>query len=204
MKELTERQKEVLAFIEEYIREHNYSPIIRDIAEHFSMSVKGAHDHIRAIERKGALKQENGKSRTLEVTASGKQVCENLFPKIPILGVVAAGWPIFSEENLEGYLQLHHSFLTKGQNYFALRVQGDSMTGAGILDGDLAVIEQQPTVRNGQIAVVMLEDAVTLKTFYRERSRVRLQPENPKYEPIYATGDIRILGRLFQVIRSYG
>jgi repressor LexA len=98
---------------------------------------------------------------------------------------------------------LPNSFLKKSEKYFALRVKGDSMEAAGILDGDTAIIEQKNIVQNGEIAVVMLDDAVTLKTFYRENARVKLQPENPKYSPIYCSRDVRILGKLAHILRSY-
>jgi repressor LexA len=98
---------------------------------------------------------------------------------------------------------MHRSFLKNNKKYFALRVKGDSMQDAGIVDGDIAIIEQQNVVRNGKISVVMLDDSVTLKTFYRESARVRLQPENAKYSPIYCSRDVRVLGKLAHIIRSY-
>jgi repressor LexA len=204
MKEPTSRQKEVLSFITGYIRTHVYPPTIREIAEHFAISIKGAHDHVRALQKKGALRQGDGRSRTLELVECGEEFFEEGNVKIPILGTVAAGRPIFAEENQDGVIRMHQTLLKKDREYFALRVRGDSMEGAGVMDGDIAVIEQQPTVQNGEIAVVMLEDdTATLKTFYRESSRIRLQPENPRYKPIYCSKDVRVLGRLAQIIRSY-
>ena len=200
MKEATERQKEVLDFIAAYVHNHTYSPTIREVADNFSISVKGAHDHLTALRKKGLLKQGDKKPRTMELVRNGE---EEDTVEIPILGTVAAGRPILSEENMDGSIRLHRSLLKKARQYFALHVRGDSMEGAGIMDGDTAVIEQQNTAKNGEIVVVMMDDAVTLKTFYRESNRVRLQPENPKYFPIYCSGDLRILGRLAHIIRSY-
>ena len=200
MKEATERQKEVLDFIADYVRAHTYSPTIREVAEHFSISVKGAHDHLTALRKKGLMKQGDKKPRTMELVRSEEE--EDVI-EIPILGTVAAGRPILAEENIDGSIKLHRSLIKKGRQYFALQVRGDSMEGAGIMDGDTAVIEQQSVVKNGEIAVVMMEDAVTLKTFYKESNRVRLQPENSKYNPIYCSGDLRILGKLAHIIRSY-
>ena len=202
MKEPTERQKEVLDFIGWYIRTHAYPPTIREVAVHFSISVKGAHDHLTALRKKGLLKQGDKKSRTIELVKPEREKKDD-FRDIPILGTVAAGRPILALENMDGSIKLHKSLLKNDRQYFALRVRGDSMEEAGIMDGDTAVIEQQNTVRNGEIAVVMLEDAVTLKTFYRESSRVKLQPGNSKYSPIFCSRDIRILGRLAQIFRSY-
>jgi repressor LexA len=122
--------------------------------------------------------------------------------KIPIVGTVAAGAPILSEENWEGTISLHNSALKKNKVYFAVKVRGDSMSGAGIMDGDMAIIEKQNIVNNGEIAVAVVDDAVTLKRFYKESTRIKLQAENPDYKPIYCQ-DVRILGRLTQIIRDY-
>ena len=202
MKELTERQKEIFSFIAGYINKHSYPPTIREIAEYFQMSVKGAYDHVAALKRKNFLKQEGKRSRTMELTQEKNEENSGKLVKIPIVGTVAAGIPILSEENREGTITLHESALKKNRTYFAVRVRGDSMSGAGIMDGDLAVIEKLSVVRNGEIAVAVVEDAVTLKRFYKENSRIRLQAENPAYKPIYCQ-ELRILGRLAQVIRYY-
>ena len=202
MKEATKRQEEVLDFISGYVNSHAYPPTIREVADYFSISVKGAHDHLAALKKKGLLRQGDKKPRTIELVRMGDERKEDV-EKIPVLGTVAAGRPILSHENMDGFIKLHRSFLKKGSKYFALRVRGDSMEGAGIMDGDTAVIEQQSAVRNGEIAVVMLDDAVTLKTFYRESARIRLQPENSKYSPIFCSRDVRILGKLAHIFRSY-
>jgi repressor LexA len=199
MKELTARQKEVLSFIAEYIRNHSYPPTIREMAEYFEISVKGAHDHVTALRKKGCLKQADNRCRTMELVGNnGLGGCV----EIPLLGTVAAGHPILSEENWDGAITMHQSMLKKNKRYFALKVRGDSMSGAGIMDGDTAVIEKQHTVRNGEIGVAVVDEAVTLKRIYRESTRIRLQPENPAYKPIYSQ-NVRILGRLARVIRSY-
>jgi len=201
MKEPTKRQEEVLEFIARYIEDHTYPPTIREVADYFSISVKGAHDHLSALKKKGLLKQGDKKPRTMELIKVKDE--DKDFEEIPILGNVAAGRPILTEENMDGAIRLHKSVLKKGRDYFALKVIGDSMEGAGIIEGDTAVIEKQSMVRNGEIAVVMLDDAVTIKTFYLESSRIRLQPENPKYSPIYCSRDVRVLGKLAHIFRSY-
>jgi repressor LexA len=200
MKEPTERQKEVLGFIAAYINIHTYPPTIREVADFFSISIKGASDHLTALRKKGLLKQGDKKYRTMELVGAGG---EEDFTEIPILGTVAAGRPILAVENMEGSIKMHRTLLRNRAKYFALKVKGDSMEEVGIMDGDMAVIEYQSNVRNGEIAVVMLDDAVTLKTFYKESTRIRLQPENSKYSPIYCSKDVRILGRLAHIFRSY-
>jgi repressor LexA len=202
MKELTERQKEVLSFIADYLKKHSYPPTIREVAEHYSISVKGAHDHITALKRKGYLKQADKRPRTMELTRAVITEESSIMTEIPLLGSVAAGAPILAEENFDGNIILHRSMLRKNKKYFALKIKGDSMTGAGILEGDTAIIEKQSSVRNGEIAVAVIDEAVTLKRFYKESSRIRLQAENPAYKPIYSQ-DVKILGRLFTIIRSY-
>ena len=202
MKEATERQKQVLDFIAGYIKTHAYPPTIREVAEFFSISIKGAHDHLTALRKKGLLKQGDKKPRTLELLKNKDDESE-AFAEIPILGNVAAGQPIMAVENMDGSIKFHRTLLKKNKQYFALRVMGDSMTDAGIMDGDTAIIEHQNTVKNGEIAVVMLDDAVTLKTFYLESARIKLQPENSKYSPTYCSKDVRILGKLSHIYRSY-
>ncbi|MDR2103553.1 MAG: transcriptional repressor LexA [Treponema sp.] len=201
MKELTQRQRAVLSFIAEYTNHHTYPPTIREIAEHFSISVKGAHDHITAIKKKGYLKQGDKSPRTLEIIKH-EEGERNGVIEIPILGTVAAGRPILSEENPEGSLFLSLSLVKKGRDYFALKVRGESMTGAGIVDGDMAIIEKQAAVLNGEIAVIVVDEAVTLKRFFKESNRIRLQSENPAYTPIYSQ-DVRVLGKLAYIFRSY-
>jgi repressor LexA len=201
MKELTQRQKEVLSFIAGYINQHNYPPTIREIGDFFSISVKGAHDHVTALKRKGVLKQVDKRSRTMELVGEGRTSLNRLV-EIPLLGTVAAGVPILSEENWDGTVQINDALLKKNRKSFALRVRGDSMVGAGIMDGDTAVIEKQPIVKNGEIVVAVVDEAVTLKRFFRESKRVKLQAENPAYPPIYSQ-NVRLLGRLVHITRNY-
>jgi repressor LexA len=203
MKELTERQREVLSFIAVYVAKHAYPPTIREIAENFSISVKGAYDHLSALKKKNRLRYGDKRSRTIEIIKRDNEGdADSASVDVPILGDVAAGRPILAEENWDGTLPVPRSMLRKDGSYFALRVRGDSMEGAGILDGDVAVIEKKEHARDGEIVVAVVEEAVTLKRFFRESSRIRLQAENPAYSPIYCR-DIRILGRLACILRKY-
>ena len=201
MKKLTIRQNEVLSFISDYIRENSYPPAVREVAEHFSISVKGAHDHITALRRKGYLKQADKRPRTLGLTelSNGNEAA---LIEIPLLGTIAAGFPLMAEENFDGSLELPSSMLRENKEYFALKVKGDSMIGAGILEGDTAIIEKQETASNGEIVVALMDDSTTLKRFYRECNRIKLQAENPAIPPIYSH-EVKILGRLSGIIRDY-
>lgn len=200
MKLMTQRQRQILDYIKEYVGDHSFPPTIREISERFEISVKGAYDHVKALERKSAIRCNTNRSRAIEVL-DGRNDGPTI-RRIPLLGRVAAGRPIFAEENLDGTVELPSSML-RGGEHFALQVAGDSMTGAGIFDGDIAVVSKQTTANNGEIVVAMVDDeAVTLKRFYKESNRVKLQAENGAYPPIY-TQEVRILGRLAHVIRSY-
>lgn len=203
MRPVTARQQQVLSFIQSFIQTNRYPPTIREIAESFNVSVKAAHDHVKALEKKEVIRYDANRSRTIEVLVAPEEEVQSpeLLREIPILGSVAAGLPVLAAENLEGTIAVPEEQLSKGV-YFALRVRGDSMSGAGILDGDVAVIKQQAVADNGDIVVAMVDEAVTIKRFFREPSRVQLRAENPRYSPIY-TRDVRILGRLSQIIRQY-
>ena len=201
MKGLTKRQKEVVEFIRDYIQEHSYPPAIRDIASNFSISVKAAFDHVKALEKKQVIRSNINRSRSLEIISDEFSPIHEALA-IPLLGSVAAGMPLLTEENLDGTLSVSSEMLGSG-DFFALKVKGDSMIDAGIFDGDFAIIKQTNTASNGDIVVAWVqEDAVTLKRLFIEKNRVRLQAENSAYPPIY-TQDVRIVGQLQLVIRDY-
>jgi repressor LexA len=204
VKELTERQQEVLTFISEYIKAHAYPPTIREIADHFSISVKGAYDHVAVLKKKGRLANGDNRSRTLEVVKDKSNREEEPFVNVPILGTVAAGLPILAEENWDGTYPVHSSLIKQNGSYFMLKVRGDSMIQAGIMEGDFALIEKRESAKNGDIVVAQVDDeAITLKRFFKESNRVKLQPENPLYSPIYGQDNIRVVGKLAQIFRSY-
>ncbi len=203
MKKLTPRQAEVLEFIKEYIEENSYAPAVRDIARYFEVTVKAAHDHLKALEKKGAIRSSQGISRSTGVIGFQPQSKETI--AIPVLGATAAGLPILAEENKEYDLHLPANMIEAKGSYFALHVEGDSMVNAGILDGDLAIIRQTQVVNNGEIVVARVGDDnhVTLKKFYLTPSAIELRPENPKYGSIISK-DVTILGKLHLIIRDYG
>jgi len=201
MKGLTTRQREVFDFIRSFIRSKRYPPTIREIAVNFGFSVKGSYDHVKALQKKGFIRCAGNRSRAIEVVADSEAERQPNLVSVPVLGAVAAGRPLFAEENLTGWIQVPAASLKKGQ-HFALQVRGDSMKDAGIMDGDVVVVSHQETAENGEIVVAMVDEAVTLKRFFVERNRVRLKAENPKYPPLY-TQNVRILGRLAFLMRSY-
>ncbi|MCL2792103.1 MAG: transcriptional repressor LexA [Spirochaetaceae bacterium] len=199
MKALTNRQTEVLNFIKDYRSKKSYLPTMREIAEYFEISVKAAYDHVKALEKKEVIKCNLRRSRSIEIVKSAE--VDDLI-SVPILGNVAAGVPLLAEENLDGHISIPLRFLKKGE-HFALRVKGDSMKDAGILEGDVALFVMQSNAENGNIVVAMLNDeAITLKKFYRETNRIKLKAENPVYPPIY-TQNVKVLGKLIFILRSY-
>ena len=201
MKGITDRQKEVLTFISSFTETSGYPPTVREISDHFGISIRAVQDHILALQKKGFLSQAQKRARSIKVLSDSGESAP-FVGRVPLLGTIAAGKPLLCEENLDGYLNLTEPFVRPGKSYFALRVRGQSMINAGILEGDLAVIEQASTAVDGQIIVAVIDDAITLKRYYKEAGRIRLQPENPSFQPIYCD-DLRIVGILSNIVRTY-
>ena len=203
---LTDRQQEIWNFLVEYVDGHGYPPTVREIGEQVGLaSPSTVHAHLANLDRAGLLRRDPTKPRALELI--GRESAE---PKpaaidavrLPLIGEIAAGGPLLAEQNVEDYLALPKS--TKGD--FLLRVKGDSMVGAGILDGDLVIVQSAQDARNGEIVVALAgddesADEATVKTFYREAGKIRLQPENDTLEPIYAK-HVQVVGRVVGVFRE--
>ncbi|MGI6097452.1 MAG: transcriptional repressor LexA [Dethiobacteria bacterium] len=208
MKDLTRRQKEVLEFIRSEVREKNYPPSVREICKALGLSSSStAHAHLSSLENKGYIRRDPTKPRAIELLHRSYEADEkyNQFGKsifIPIVGQVTAGEPIFAEENIEDYFPLPADMAGEEEKTFILRVKGDSMIDAGILDSDFVIVRQQETAQNGDIVVALLGEEATVKRFYREKDHVRLQPENSLYEPIL-TRDLKILGKVIGVFRRF-
>jgi len=200
MKGMTKRQEEVLEFLKSFYKNHKFPPTIREVSSFFSISVKGAYDHVKALEKKGIIRCDLNRSRAIEILELEEELESESFT-IPLLGSVAAGKPLFAEENFDRNISLPMDMLRKGKQ-FALRVSGESMIGAGILHGDTAVFVQQSVAENGDIVVAAVDEAITLKRFFREKNRIKLQAENPDFNPIYSQ-NVRIIGKLVGVIRNY-
>jgi repressor LexA len=208
---LTARQQEIWNFLVEYVDRHGYPPTVREICERVGLaSPSTVHAHLANLERAGLLRRDPTKPRALELIGREKREPEPVvsagdapdIARLPLLGEIAAGGPLLAEQNIEGYLPMPAS--SKGD--FLLRVKGESMIEAGILDGDLVVVQRTQDARNGEIVVALVgddeaADEATVKTFYRETDRIRLQPENSTMEPIYGL-HVQILGRVVGVFRE--
>ncbi|NLT49724.1 MAG: transcriptional repressor LexA [Ignavibacteria bacterium] len=204
---LTDRQKEILEFIENTIYEKGYAPTYREIGQHFGIaSTFGVKRHLDALVKKGYVLYEENSSRTLTLTKNKETSnSEQLTIQIPVVGRVAAGYPIFSEENIEDSLTIDKNLIKYNSKCFALKVKGDSMINAGILENDIVIIFQQPTANSGEIVVALLNEESTLKRFIKEGNSAYLKPENISYPLIPVTGreDFSIVGKVIGLIRKY-
>lgn len=201
-RELTGRQQQILDFIRSEIHRVGYPPSVREIGEAIGLSSSSTvHSHLAALESKGYIRRDPSKPRALEVLDfrdNDAAVDYGTVYSVPLVGEVAAGQPILAAENIEQTLPLPAEF--SGEQTFILKVRGESMIEAGIFEGDYVVVRQQNTANNGDIVVAMIGDEATVKTFYREPDRIRLQPENATMEPIYAR-DVTILGKVVALFR---
>jgi repressor LexA len=205
---LTDRQRQILDFLTKYVDAHGYPPTVREIGEAVGLaSPSTVHAHLANLERAGLLRRDPTKPRAIELRREPKAAPAPPADvhKLPLVGEVAAGGPLLAEENVEDYLAVPEP-LSKGGDEFLLRVKGDSMINAGILDGDYAVVRRQADARNGEIVVALAgddesTDEATLKRFFREDGRIRLQPENDALEPIFAE-HVQILGKVIGVFRQ--
>jgi repressor LexA len=200
--ELTGRQQEIWTFLVDYVDRHGYPPTVREIGEAVGLaSPSTVHAHLANLERAGLLRRDPTKPRALELSGR-RQSGAATMPKLPLLGQIAAGAPLLADENVEDEIAVPETL----RGDFLLRVRGDSMIEAGILDGDIVVVRRAQDARNGEIVVALAgddesADEATVKTFYREQGRVRLQPENSSLEPIYAD-HVQILGTVSGVFRA--
>lgn len=215
-RKLSSRQREIYDYICTYTKTHGFPPSVREIGKAVGLaSPSTVHMHLKYLEDNGYIHRDSNKPRAIEVVSERQERSdESSGPKLanvsidvdanlislPVVGRVAAGQPILAEQNIEENLSLPTS-IVGDYSSFILRVRGDSMINAGIFDGDYIVVKEQKDAHNGEIVVALIDDSATVKTFYRERYRVRLQPENDTMEPIYVKDPI-ILGRVTALIRS--
>jgi repressor LexA len=202
-RELTARQQQILDYIRGEIHRRGFPPSVREIGEHVGLSSSSTvHSHLSALEAKGFLRRDPSKPRALEVLDyrdTDRAIDYGSVRAVPLLGRVAAGEPMFAAENIESTISLPAEMAD--ESTFILRVKGDSMVEAGILDGDFVVVRQQNTANNGDIVVAMIDEDATVKTFYREADRIRLQPQNPTMDPIYSR-DVIVLGKVVALFRN--
>ena len=204
MKELTKKQDEILQFIKKFIVSHGYPPTTREIGSALGISSPATiHVHLSKLEQKGYIKKGNGKNRTIELMVENEYMEKNEeVVEVPLLGKITAGNPIEAIENPDEYFSLPAYLIPKSKEVFTLNVSGDSMINAGILDGDIVIVERRNTARNGEIVVAMTEEnEVTLKTFYKEKDHIRLQPENDSMEP-FIFDNVYILGKAIGLYRK--
>lgn len=200
MKGLTSREAAILAVIKKSIRQKGYPPAVREIGQIVGLSSSSTvHNYLKRLEEKGYLRRDPTKPRAIEIL--DEMVGRSYeVTGVPILGRVAAGKPLLAVENREDVFPLPVDFTGEGE-FFMLTVRGDSMIDAGILEGDMVLVRHQPDAVNGDIVVALLEDEATIKRFYREVSRIRLQPENKFMEPIYAS-EVKVLGKVVGLVRK--
>ena len=200
--DLSLRQTKILEFIKQEIRKKGYPPAVREIGEAVGLlSSSTVHGHLQTLEDKGYIRRDPTKPRAIEILDSSSDVLEGKkVVHIPVVGRVAAGQPILAVENIEGTFPLPAD-LVRQDNVFMLKVQGESMIDAGIFDGDFIIVRQQNVARNGEIVVALIDDEATVKRFFKERTLIRLQPENSSMEPIYSQ-DVSILGKVVGVFRD--
>ena len=199
---ISAKQQEILDFIKDKILEKGYPPTVREICETVHLkSTSSVHSHLETLEKNGYIRRDPTKPRTIEICDDSFNMIRTEMVNIPVIGQVAAGTPILAEQNIESYFPIPAEMCPKGQ-MFILNVKGDSMINAGIYNGDKLFVEACNTARNGEQIVALIEDSATVKTFYKEKGHIRLQPENDTMDPIIVD-DCEILGRVFGVLRLY-
>ena len=212
--DLSDRQASVLEYIKQTLQNNGYPPTVREICEAVGLkSPATVHSHLKTLEDKGYIKRNSSKQRALEIVdfqhtqmpheneyfedISNKEMAE-----VPLLGAIAAGQPLFAEEQIEDVFPLPLDFLNSNNQLFMLRVRGESMIEAGILNGDLIIVEKTPIVRNGEIAAILIEDSATVKYFYKENGYFRLEPANSEMSSII-TRECEVLGRVIGLMRRF-
>ena len=200
--QISAKQQQILDYIKDEILKKGYPPTVRDIGEAVNLkSTSSVFSHLAALERKGYIRKDPTKPRAIEVIDDSFQLVRHEMTSIPVVGTVAAGTPILAQQNIDSYFPLPVEYTPNAQS-FILKVKGDSMINAGVFDGDMIFVEQSSTARNGDIVVALVEDSATVKTFYKENGRIRLQPENDDMEPFYFDS-VDILGKVFGVLRLF-
>lgn len=198
---ITAKQQEILEYIKQQILERGFPPSVRDICEAVRLkSTSSVHSHLETLEKNGYIRRDPTKPRAIEILDDSFQMLRTEMTSIPVVGHVAAGQPILAQENIESYFPIPVDMVPNSET-FALKVKGDSMINAGVLNGDIIFVEKCASAANGEMVVALVEDSATVKTFYKENGHYRLQPENDMMEPIIVE-QVEILGRVFAVFRS--
>lgn len=199
--DLTKRQREIFDFVRQYLGKYGYPPTVREIGKAVGLhSSSTVHTHLANLEKAGVLRRDPTKGRAIEILIDKAKRAVTASGGLPVLGQVAAGSPILAEENVEDYIEIPDVIGGEDGDYI-LKVRGESMIKAGIFEGDYVVVRQTEVARDGEIVVALIGDEATVKRFFREPDRIRLQPENDEMEPIYST-EVQLLGRVIGVFRK--
>ena len=203
MEKLTRMQKVVYNYLKSQIKENGYPPSVREICDAIGLSsTSSVHAHLETLTEKGWINRSKSKNRSIEILEEGFYSPLREVVNIPIVGTVAAGTPIYADENIEDTFPIPVEYLQTSSDHFMLRVRGDSMVDCGIFNNDLVIVRQQNTATNGDIVVALIDDSATVKTYYKERGHFRLQPENSEYSPIIVD-EVAILGVVMGLFRKY-
>ena len=199
---ITPKQQEILDYIKSQILERGFPPAVRDICEAVHLkSTSSVHSHLETLEKNGYIKRDPTKPRAIEILDESFNFNRREMVNVPLIGRVAAGEPLLAQQNIENYFPIPMEFMPNNQT-FMLTVCGESMINAGILDGDLVLVEQRNTAHNGEMVVAMIDDSATVKRFYKEEGIIRLQPENDTMDPIIVK-DCVIVGKVIGVFRIF-
>uniref|UniRef100_UPI003FEFFC49 transcriptional repressor LexA n=1 Tax=Roseburia sp. TaxID=2049040 RepID=UPI003FEFFC49 len=199
---ISAKQREILEFIKHEILNKGYPPAVREICEAVDLkSTSSVHSHLETLEKNGYIRRDPTKPRAIEIMDDNFNLTRREVVNVPMIGYVAAGQPILAVENIEGYFPLPAEIIPN-QETFLLKVKGESMINAGILNGDSVLVKQQATAENGDMVVALVDDSATVKNFYRENGHIRLQPQNDTMDPIIVD-DCTIIGKVFGVFRIF-
>jgi len=200
---ISAKQREILEYIKSEILSRGYPPAVREICEAVNLkSTSSVHSHLETLEKNGFIRRDPTKPRAIEICDDNFQMVRTEMASLPVIGTVAAGTPILAEENIDSYFPVPAEIVPNGAPSFVLKVKGDSMINAGIFNGDQIFVQQCNTAKNGDTIVALIDDSATVKTFYKEKDHIRLQPENDDMDPIIVD-DCQILGKVFGVFRYY-
>ncbi len=198
----SKKQQEILEYIKSQILERGFPPAVREICEAVNLkSTSSVHSHLETLEKNGYIRRDPTKPRAIEILDDNFNLTRREMVNVPIIGQVAAGQPILAEQNIEDYFPIPVERMPNKQT-FLLKVKGESMINAGILDGDLVLVQEEKTASNGDMVVALIDDGATVKTFYKEEGVIRLQPENDFMDPIIVQ-DVSILGKVIGVMRFF-
>lgn len=199
---ISKKQEEILEYIKSQILERGFPPAVREICEAVNLkSTSSVHSHLETLEKNGYIRRDPTKPRAIEILDDTFNLTRREMVQVPIIGRVAAGEPLLAQENIEEYYPIPVEFMPNN-DCFMLKVRGESMINAGIMDGDYVVVSKCNTATNGDMVVALIEDGATVKTFYREEGFIRLQPENDSMEP-FILEDVEILGKVHAVFRFF-